>query len=353
MEAKQLPLVSVILPVYNEQALLRKNVQIICAYLQSLESQFRWELLIVNDGSADDSGKIADELSGEYENLRTLHHPVNFGVGQALRFGFANTLGDYVVTMDVDLSYDVHHIEEMVAKLCESHAKIVLASPYMAGGSINNVPMLRKVLSIMGNRFLRFFSQGSLSTLTSMVRVYDGPFVRSMDLRSMGLDLMPECLYKAMVLRAKIVETPGRLDWAPQLAFADTRMSSMRILHHVNSTVMSGFAFRPVYFFILPGLLLAICSLYVIVWMFIHYFGAIQDLTNMGEEAVRMGAFAKAYADHPHTYVVGLLSTMLSVLLLGLGVLAVQIKRNFEEHYHLSSTSFRSLKDTMEYSSNE
>ena len=353
MEAKQLPLISVILPVYNEEALLRKNVEIICAHLESLEDCYRWELLIVNDGSADDSGKIADELAVEFEKLRVLHHPTNFGVGQALRFGFANTLGEYVVTMDVDLSYDVHHINEMVEKLRQTHAKIVLASPYMPGGSINNVPTLRKVLSILGNRFLRFFSQGNLSTLTSMVRVYDGPFVRSMDLRSMGLDLMPESLYKAMVLRAKIVETPGRLDWAPQLAFADTRISSMRIMRHVNSTVMSGFAFRPVYFFILPGLFLAIFSIYVLFWMFAHYLGAVQELRTMGQETVHMGAFAKAYADHPHTYVVGLLAIMLSVLLLGLGVLAVQIKRNFEELYHLSSTRFHSLKETMEHSPHE
>lgn len=347
------PLLSVILPVYNEEALLRQNVIEICTHLQSLEDRYLWEVLIVNDGSADNTGTVADELAGEYPQIRVLHHPTNFGVGQALRFGFANTRGDYVVTLDVDLSYDVNHIEEMVGKMRESHAKIVLASPYMEGGSMKNVPTLRKVMSILGNRFLRFFSQANLSTLTSMVRVYDGPFLRSMDLRSMGLDLMPETLYKAMVLRAKISETPGRLDWGPQLEFGAARTSSMRLIRHINSTVMSGFVFRPMFFFIMPGLLIGLFSVYVVYWMFAHFFTSLNTLQATNPDATSAGALALAYAENPHTYVVGLLSIMLALQLLGLGVMALQNKRYFEELYHMNSSKFHSLKETMENSPNE
>ena len=347
MQATTLPLLSIILPVYNEEALLRQHVDEICAYLNSLEGRYRWEVLIINDGSADSTGEIADELDAAYEGVRTLHHPANFGVGQALRFGFVNTLGDYVVTLDVDLSYDVKHIEEMVDMMLQEHAKVVLASPYMEGGSISNVPTVRKVFSTLGNRFLKFFSQGNLSTLTSMVRVYDGPFIRSMDFRSMGLDLMPETLYKAMVVRAKIVEVPGRLDWGPQLAFGDTRQSSMRLLRHINSTLMSGFAFRPMYFFILPGLFISLFAVYSTFWMFAHYFESVQALKTMSAADMEKGAFALAFANHTHTYVVGLVAILLAIQLLGLGVIALQNKQNFEELYHLSATKFHALKQTL------
>jgi len=128
---KSLPLISIVLPVYNEAALLRKHVTEICSHLQRLEDRYRWEVLIVNDGSADNSGAIADELAVEYKQLIALHHPTNFGVGQALRYGFANTSGDYVVTMDVDLSYDVHHIEELVDFIRVGGTKVVFVSPYM------------------------------------------------------------------------------------------------------------------------------------------------------------------------------------------------------------------------------
>ncbi len=337
-------MISVVLPVYNEAALLRKHVEEICAHLQTLEDRYEWEVIVVNDGSADDTPEIADQLASEYSKLIAIHHPTNFGVGQALRFGIANTSGDYVVTMDVDLSYDVFHIEELVDSLRDRHAKLVLASPYMQGGTIRNVPFTRKVLSVLGNKFLAFFSQAECSTVTCMVRAFDGPFIRSLDLRSVGMDLMPETLYKSMILRAKIEEIPGRLDWAKQLEFGKNRTSSMRILSHILSTVLSGFVFRPMHFFILPGTVLGLFAMYSTYWMFSHYFEAIYTTRSLGAAASGKAALAIAFNANPHTYIVGLTNIILSVQLLSLGVSSLQNKRNFEDLYHLSSTKFHALK---------
>ena len=343
MNTPSLPLVSIVLPVFNEEALLREHVNQICSYLATLEDRYRWEVLIVNDGSADQSGKIADELDAQYSQLKALHLPANFGVGQALRFGFANTTGDYVVTLDVDLSYDVTHIDEMLDAMRAESAKMVLASPYMEGGSISNVPTLRKVLSVLGNKFLKFFSQGNFSTITSMVRAYDGPFIRSIDLRSTGFDLMPETLYKAMVVRAKIIEVPGRLDWGPQLEYGEIRQSGMRLVRQVFSTLMSGFVFRPMFFFILPGLLLTLFALYSSFWMVVHYIESVLAVKSSAADS-DVSALAMAFINKPHTYIVGSVSIVLAIQLLGLGVLALQNKRNYEELYHLNATKFHSLK---------
>lgn len=353
MNSASLPLVSVVLPVYNEAALLRKHITEICSHLTALEDRYRWELIIVNDGSPDESGDIADSLANEYENVTALHHPTNFGVGQALRFGFANTSGDYVVTMDVDLSYDVNHIEELVEHIRAGGLKVVLASPYMNGGTIKSVPFLRKVLSVLGNKFLTFFSQANCSTVTCMVRVYDGPFIRSLDLRSMGLDLMPEVLYKSMILRAGISEIPGRLDWGPQLEYGENRTSSMRILRHINSTFMSGFIFRPMHFFILPGIVIGLFAAYVTFWMFGHYFLELWSARELDPNAGREAAFAAAFIKNPHTYLMGVSSIIISVQLLSLGVLSLQNKRNYEDLYHLNSSNFHALKERIDSRLNE
>ena len=340
----ELPLISVILPAYNEEALLEDHVSTILQYLQSIEPRYRWELLIINDGSSDSTGPIANRLAAECAGVRALHHPRNFGLGQTLKFGFANSSGDYIVTLDVDLSYDPQHIEELVDKIRESHAKIVLASPYMEGGSIRNVPFLRRTLSILGNRFLRLFVRGHFSTLTSMVRVYDGPFIRSLELRSTGMDIMPEMLYKAMVLRAGIDELPGRLDWGPQRRYGESRASSMHLGRHVSSTILSGFVFRPFLFFIVPGLAVGLFALYVDGWMFAHFFESLSSLKQAGIDYTFSMAFRIAYNAHPHTFVTALLSTMLAIQLLGLGVIALQNKKYFEDLFHLSSTGTRSLR---------
>lgn len=353
MQNSSLPLISIILPVYNEAALLRENSIQVCKYVETLSDRYRFEILIVNDGSADDSGRIADELAKQIPIVSVLHHPTNFGVGQALKFGFANTHGDYVVTMDVDLSYDVQHIEQLVDTMRETHAKIVLASPYMPGGSINNVPGVRRVLSILGNRFLKFFCHGNIATITSMVRAYDGKFIRAMDFRSTGLDLMPETLYKAMIVRAEIVEMPGRLDWEPQLKFAENRTSSMRLLRHTVSTIMSGFLLRPMLFFIIPGLLIGLFAFYADFLMFEHFFRVLGEQRAADNNSPLGRALKIAYAQTPHSFVIAMLSTMLSIQLFGLGIISLQSKRNYEDLYYLNAVKLHALKESMDYKKDE
>ena len=337
-------LVSIVLPAFNEAAILHDNLDIVVDYLKTLESRYRWEIVIVNDGSADDTGRIAEDYAEGHRNIRVLHHKRNYGLGQALKYGISNTDGDYVVTMDIDLSYSPDHIERLVAVLETGQAKLVLASPYMKGGEISNVPWLRKLLSITANRFLSFVAHGRLSTLTCMVRGYDGTYARNLVTRSTGMDIMPETIYKTMILRARIEQIPAHLDWGLQVK-QQGRQSSMRILRHMLSTLLSGFIFRPFMFFILPGLVLLAFSLWVNAWMLIHFFDAMQMVPpDAGTDAVSW-AVASAYRDYPHTFIVGLLSLMLSVQLISLGILALQSKSYFEEVYFLGASA-RRIRDT-------
>ena len=148
------PMVSLVVPAYNEASVLEKNIDILCRYMQGLEREYRWELLIVNDGSTDNTGEAAQAVASRWENVFVLHHPYNFRLGQALRFAFSHSQGDYVVVLDIDLSYSPDHIEKMVTKIRQTKAKIVIASPYMEGGKVSNVPWFRKILSIWANRYL-------------------------------------------------------------------------------------------------------------------------------------------------------------------------------------------------------
>jgi len=342
-------LVSIVLPAFNEAAILHDNMDIVVDYMKVLESRYRWEVVIVNDGSSDDTGRIAEEYATGHDNIRVLHHKRNFGLGQALKYGMSKTKGDYIVTMDIDLSYSPDHIERLVEVLETGHAKLVLASPYMKGGKISNVPWLRKFLSIFANRFLSFVAHGRLSTLTCMVRGYDGTFGRNLVTRSTGMDIMPETIYKTMILRARIVQIPAHLDWGLQIKHQG-RQSSMRILRHMLSTVLSGFIFRPFMFFVLPGMVLLAFALWVNIWMVIHFLDALQMVPPDAATDNISWAVARAYDDYPHTFIVGLLSLMLSVQLISLGILALQSKSYFEEIYFLgaSARGRHDPKDTVE-----
>lgn len=334
------PLVSIVLPAFNESAILRDGFHAIEAYLRKIESQYRFEYLLINDGSSDDTGEIADSLAEARSNVRVLHHPTNLGLGRAFRTAFEHCRGDYVVTLDADLSYEPEHIGALLAKIRETRAQLVLASPYMRGGRISSVPWLRRTLSIWANRFLSLFSPGRLSTLTCMVRAYEGDFIRSLELRATGMEVMPETVYKTMIMRGRIAQVPAHLDWSRQLALGNRRVSSTRIGRQMIGTLLSGFIFRPFMFFILPGLLLLVFSLWTNSWMLIHFFDAYSAIGPVEGDRISV-AVAQAYRDFPHTFIVGLLSMMLAIQLIGLGVLALQAKTYFEEAFHLGSRATR------------
>jgi glycosyltransferase involved in cell wall biosynthesis len=272
------PLVTIVLPAYNESAVLQDGFLAIDGYLRTLAGQYRFEFLLVDDGSTDGTAEIADRLAADRADVRVLHHPTNLGVGRAFRTAFRHCRGDQVVTLDVDLSYEPRHIGLMLDKLRETRAQVVLASPYMKGGRISNVPWLRRTLSVWANRFLSLFAPGRLSTLTCMVRAYEGDFIRSLVLRATGLEVMPETVYKTMIMRGRIAQVPAHLDWSRQLAAGTKRRSSTRIGRQMIGTLLSGFIFRPFMFFILPGLLLSAFAIWTNVWMFVHFFDAWREL---------------------------------------------------------------------------
>lgn len=344
--ARDQPLVSIIIPAFNEGAMLPSTLAKVCRYMLQLETQYRWEVVVVNDGSTDRTAQVAEDFAAGRQEIRVVHHPRNRGLGHALRTGFQNSLGRYVVVLDCDLSYAPEHIGQLLDRIQHSHATIVVASPYATGGQVSDVPWLRRTMSRWANRFLAGFARCNLSTLTGMVRVYDGPFIRAVSLRARGQEISPEIIYKGMLLRAQIEEIPAHLDWGLQHEAGKGRNSSMKMLPHVLSTIVSGFIFRPFMFFLFPGMLLAALAVYADVWMLIHFYDAYLPLVEHDWIMTRGSlAVAHAYQAYPHTFVIGGLSSMLSVQLISLGVLSMQSKRYFEETFHLVSSMYRHSRD--------
>ena len=332
------PLASIVVPAFNEAASLERNLAAVCRYMETLEPAWRWELVLVNDGSTDDTGRLADEFARGRGNVHVLHHRTNFGLGQALRSGFGHCHGDYVVTLDMDLSYAPEHIGALLERIRASGAKVVVASPYMKGGRISNVPWFRLLLSTWANRFLSMAANHSISTVTGMVRAYDGPFVRSLSLKSMSMEINPEVIYKALLLNARIDEVPGHLDWELQRAPGTVRRSSTRVKRQTLQVLLAGFLFRPVVFFIFPGTLILLFSLYTNTWMFIHFFNQYGRLSAIrGFEDRATAAVGAAFALYPYTFIIGLMSLILAVQLLSLGIVALQNREYFKEMFYLGT----------------
>jgi glycosyltransferase involved in cell wall biosynthesis len=113
----RLPELSYFFPAHNEAANVRGLVEEALAALPSLAERF--EIIVVNDGSTDDTATIADELAANHPEVRAVHHPTNLGYGAALRSGFAAARLDYLAFTDGDRQFRVADVGRLIDRLLE------------------------------------------------------------------------------------------------------------------------------------------------------------------------------------------------------------------------------------------
>lgn len=338
--------VSLVIPGYNEEALIVRNLTRICEYMKGLEDKYEWELIFVNDGSLDQTGDLADTFAATNPGVKVLHHLANMNLGNALKTGFSHVSGEFTITLDLDLSYAPGHISELLATLTTTGADVVIASPYMKGGRVTAVPFMRAIMSKWVNRFMRVASQEKFHTYTSMVRGYRTEFLHKLNLKARDYEICPEILYKSMILRGRIVEIPAHLDWTEQNQLAGKRTSGMRVLKTFFSGLMAGFIFRPYIFFLIGGGILLVLALYLIGYIFYFVFNAMPDVV-IGPQTIddRFSLAIKLiYQQRPHLFFVGGITMLAALQVLSLGFLSLQSKRYFEELFHLSSSCLSNIK---------
>ncbi len=311
---------SVLIPAYNEAGIIERCLDRVREHLAARPEGADWELVVVDDGSTDGTGALVDALAADDPRLRVLHHARNLGLGAALKSGFDVCRGDVIVTLDADLTYSVDHIDRLVEAYVANAATIVIASPYMSGGAVTAVPRSRLLTSRVANRLLAAASNARLSTYTGMVRAYDARFVRGLTIRATGMEVNAEILRQAQILRARIVEIPAHLDWG-----ASTRAAGparFRLSATTLSVAISTFLFRPVMFFMIPALGL------------------------LGLACIGFGvAVARGFGGPPLLVALASLAALAGIQLLGFSVLALQLKRSFEDLFGLASATYRQFRE--------
>ncbi|MGH7587568.1 MAG: glycosyltransferase family 2 protein, partial [Gemmatimonadota bacterium] len=138
--------ISVVVPLFNEAPNVAPLVEAVRAALPGGD----WELLLVDDGSRDDTGKLADEYARSDERVRVVHLARNFGQTAAMKAGFDHARGDMVVSMDGDLQNDPADIPMLLAKLNEGYDAVL-------GLRVNRQDhlLVRKLPSLAANWLIR------------------------------------------------------------------------------------------------------------------------------------------------------------------------------------------------------
>ncbi len=343
---KTKPSVTILLPAFNEATIISRSLTILCDHMSAQNEKYDWDILIVNDGSKDNTGELAEELAKTLPNVSVHHNIVNQNLGGALRNGFKVAKGDYIVVLDIDLSFGPYNVENLMEAAIDQKADIVIASPYMKGGKTTAIPFHRLLLSKVLNKFMRWTSGIDVHSFTGMARAYKKDFLDTLNLKTSTYSINPEILQKAHILQGKIIEVPSNLDWTFQNEFGANRTSSVQIFKGIMNGLMSSFIFRPYGFFMMIGLLLLVASLYMIVWIFYHVYLIYPEIQVSGEffDDMFSEAVAAVYNKRPHAFLIGGLTFLAAIQFLGLGFISLQKKRYFDELFHLNSAILKNTK---------
>ena len=196
------PLLSIIVPVYNERA----TIGAVLERLLSMDLPIAREIIAVDDGSGDGTGAELDAAAARSPLVTALHLERNGGKGLALRTGLARTKGTIVAIQDADLELDPAQLAALVEPLLRNEADVVYGSRFMHGSS--HVPFMTRA----GNRSLTMLTNAlygsSLTDMETCYKIMRGDLARSLPLTANRFDIEPEITVQLLKSGARIIELP-------------------------------------------------------------------------------------------------------------------------------------------------
>jgi glycosyltransferase involved in cell wall biosynthesis len=197
------PLLSVVMPVYNERNTIDEIIRRVLAV------PLRIELIVVDDGSKDGTREILGELAKELP-FRLILQPKNGGKGAALRRGFEEVTGDLVIIQDADLEYSPEEFPELIELICQGRADVVYGSRFLGRHRVF------LFTHYAGNRLLTLITNvlynTMLSDMETCYKVMRTEVLRSMTLESNGFGIEPEMTAKIFKRHYRVYEVPITYD---------------------------------------------------------------------------------------------------------------------------------------------
>ena len=197
------PLLTVVMPVYNELATVEEVVRRVLAL------PLRVQLIVVDDCSTDGTSDLLARLAAELR-FELVRQAVNQGKGAALRAGFTKVAGDLVVIQDADLEYSPEELPDLIRLICEGRADVVYGSRFLGRHRVF------LFTHYVGNLALTLLTNVLYNTmLTDMETCYKvmrAEVLRSMTLESNGFGIEPELTAKIFKRQLRVYEVPISYD---------------------------------------------------------------------------------------------------------------------------------------------
>jgi dolichol-phosphate mannosyltransferase len=199
---------TVCLPTYNERNNLAPMLEALAGVLRPGD-----RVLVIDDGSPDGTGRLADELAGRLEFVDVLHRATKEGLGPAYLAGFRRALADgaeLVLEMDCDFSHDPADVPRLIAA-AEEGADLVLGSRYVPGGGVRDWGVVRRLISRGASVYTALFLHMGVKDPTGGFKCFRRGVLEALDLDAItakGYAFQIETTYRAKQAGFRIVELP-------------------------------------------------------------------------------------------------------------------------------------------------
>ncbi len=205
------PTAWLILPTYDEAENIEAIVRAALAILEQAAPGAH-RILVVDDGSPDGTGAIADRLAAELDAVEVLHRTEREGLGPAYLAGFAHALAHgagHVLEMDADFSHDPADLARLLAAAAD--ADLVLGSRYVPGGGVTDWGPVRRLVSRGGSWYAQRVLGLRVRDLTGGFKCFRREVLEAIDLptvRSRGYAFQVELTHRAINAGFRVVEIP-------------------------------------------------------------------------------------------------------------------------------------------------
>ncbi len=201
-------MISIIIPCFNERENIERFPESLFPILKSLGEEF--ELIVIDDGSDDGSQEILKRFESSRE-IKLVIHRENRGLGEALKSGFAQSAGEWILVLDADLTFSPRQILQLIENQRWNLSDMVSGSPWLDSQAGSDVLFWRRALSRLANLFYRVAWGIPLSSFTSIFRLYRSSCLKSLSIQSGGFEVNAEIAALFWIHGFKISETPAKL----------------------------------------------------------------------------------------------------------------------------------------------
>lgn len=201
-------MLSIIIPCYNEEENLSIYNKELFPELNKLKTKY--EVILVNDGSKDNTLKEINKLKRKYKNIQIVSYEKNGGLGYAIRQGIKEAKGELTVTLDSDLTFHPNLIPRLIERYKQGNVDCVIGSPTLKGYD-KSIPFYRIFLSKGCNMMYWAILGKKITAVSPIFRLYNTKKLQSLKLTTTKFDINSEILFKLLKNRCKVAEIPAKL----------------------------------------------------------------------------------------------------------------------------------------------